>query len=189
MSTEALERAVESTKVVLAKVDPDRLGDPTPCGSWDMRALINHVVGGMHWFHAQMAGADAEPGGAERDFTATDFVAAYADAAKLAVVDFQAPGATERMVTLPFGTMPGAAVLGLATMDTFQHGWDLARATGQPTDLDPEIAAQLLVQARATIPDQMRGPDGSGAPFGAAVEVPDTAPVADQLAGFLGRQV
>ena len=29
-------------------------------------------------------------------------------------------------------------------MDTFQHGWDLAKATGQDTDLDPELAAGLL---------------------------------------------
>jgi hypothetical protein len=32
---------------------------------------------------------------------------------------------------------PGAALLGLAATEQFTHGWDLARAIGQHTDLDP----------------------------------------------------
>ena len=187
MSTAPLERAVESTTAILANVDPDLLGNPTPCASWDVRALVNHIVGGMHWFHAHLTGASADDAGS--DVTGSDFVAAYTDAAKLTIADFNEPGALERTVTLPFGPMPGGAVLGLATLDTFQHGWDLAKATGQPTELDAELASQILAQAKASIPDAFRGPDGSGMPFGPATEVPDTAHPADQLAAFLGRRV
>jgi uncharacterized protein (TIGR03086 family) len=89
---------------------------------------------------------------------------------------------------LPFAELPGAVFVNIATTDTFTHGWDLARATGQSTDLDPELAATLLEFARAFLSDALRGSDGT-APFGAQVEAPPGASPADELAAFLGRQV
>ena len=68
------------------------------------------------------------------------------------------------------------------------HGWDLAKATGQPSDLNPELASQVLDNAKKAIPDTFRGPDGK-APFGPALDAPAGAPPADQLAAFLGRKV
>jgi hypothetical protein len=59
---------------------------------------------------------------------------------------------------------------------------------GEPTDLEPAIAAELLKNARLSIPEAFRGEDGKAA-FGPIVDVPSSAPAADQLAGFLGRQV
>jgi uncharacterized protein (TIGR03086 family) len=92
------------------------------------------------------------------------------------------------MVNMPFGQMPGAAVLGLATTDTFQHTWDLAKATGRSTDIAPELAGALLGQAKQMIQPAFRGDDGV-APFGAEQPCPDGASPADQLAAFLGRKV
>ncbi len=40
------------------------------------------------------------------------------------------------------------ALMGLSTTVTFTHAWDLARATGQDTNLDPELATTLLAQSR-----------------------------------------
>lgn len=190
MATEALERAFASTRKVLVGVGPDQLDEPTPCVSWDVRRLINHIVGGSHWFGISTA-AGASPADdttEDTDYAAGDFVAAFDEGVANAVAAFGAPGAQEKMIELPFGTFPGAAFMALATTDTFTHGWDLARATGQDSDLDPELAAELLEGARLFIPDEFRGPDGV-APFGAAVDVGDDAPAADQLAGFLGRAV
>jgi hypothetical protein len=64
--------------------------------------------------------------------------------------------------------------------------WDLAKATGQATDLEPDVAARLLVQIEPILPDTMRGPDGEAA-FGPRVEIADSAPAADRLAAFEGR--
>jgi len=89
---------------------------------------------------------------------------------------------------LPFGDMPGSAFVGIAATDTFTHGWDLAKATGQPTDLAPDLAAGLLGGVRTSIPDSFRGPDGK-APFGAEQVAPAGSSNADQLAAFLGRTV
>jgi uncharacterized protein (TIGR03086 family) len=93
----------------------------------------------------------------------------------------------QKMCNLPFGSMPGAAFIGLATTDTFTHGWDLAKATGQDTNLSPELASQLLVGARAFIQDSLRSPAGN--PFGLEQQPPAGASNADQLAAFLGRTV
>ena len=77
-----------------------------------------------------------------------------------AVAAFDAPGAMERTMHLPFGDLPGVVFVRIAATDTFIHGWDLAKATGQPADLDPELAAELLASARPFLSDSLRGPDG-----------------------------
>src|SRR5262245_27110617 len=185
MTTEALEQAFASTRSVLANVKPDQLDATTPCESWDVRALVNHIVGGCHFF-TEAVNTGTTSGNDETDYTAGDMVASYDDGIKQAVAAFNEPGAQEKMLTLPFGTMPGAAFMGLATTDAFVHGWDLARATGQSTDLAPELAAQLLTNARMFIQPAFRGDDGV-MPFGAEKEAPANATEADKLAAFLGR--
>lgn len=188
MSTDALEQAFSSTSQILANVKPDQLGDPTPCQSWDVRALTNHIVGGAHWFAlCNDAGRSPEQATTEdSDYTAGDVMDAYRDATAKAVASFRADGALDRIVSLPFGDMPGHAFLALATCDAFVHGWDLAHATGQAVELDQGLAAAILAQAQGMIPDAIRGPDGQ-APFGPAVDAPADAPAADRLAAFLGR--
>jgi uncharacterized protein (TIGR03086 family) len=179
-----LDRALQSTMTMLAKVEPGQLAAPTPCASWDVRALINHFVGTARWWAGTVTGAGDVT---EADYAAGDFVAAYQESIEIVVAAFEADGVLGRAVRLPFGEFPGAVVLGMAALDQFAHGWDLARAIGQHTDLDPGLAAELLSQARLTITDALRGPDGQ-APFGPARDAPAGASQADQLAAFLGRR-
>jgi uncharacterized protein (TIGR03086 family) len=102
------------------------------------------------------------------------------------ITAFKRPGVLDKPLKLPFGEMPGAAFVMMIANDQFQHGWDLARATGQAAEFEPELASQLLGFVRAAVPDSFRGPDGK-APFGPVVPVPESESAADQLAGFLGR--
>ena len=188
MSAETLEKAFASTAGVLSNVTADQLDGPTPCRSWRVRDLVNHIVGGTTFF-AMTAETGESPslGGPPPDFTDGDFCATFEAGAKRAVAAFQAEGAMDKIMTLPFGQMPGAVFVNIAATDTFTHGWDLAKATGQSTHLDPAMAAELLANARMVFPDSLRGEDGK-APFGPRVDVPESAPPADQLAGFLGRE-
>lgn len=188
MATEGLEQAMANTRAVLANVTPDQYDLATPCASWDVRALVNHIVGGSHYFAACVNNGKSPDAANTTDFTQGDLMAAYDDGIKAALAAFGTPGAMEKMIELPFGTFPGAAFMGLATNDQFTHGWDLARATGQNTDLAPELAAQLLEGAKATIPDQFRGADGQ-APFAPAQSAGADASAADELAAFMGRSV
>jgi uncharacterized protein (TIGR03086 family) len=180
-----LNRAFASTQAIVAKVQPGDLDAPTPCASWDVRALINHFVGTARWWAVTVTG---EGGAPDADYAAGDFAAAYQESIRIATAAFETDGVLEKTVRLPFGEFPGAALLSLAAMEQFTHGWDLARALGHHTDLDPQLAAGLLSQARLAITDAFRGPDGEGL-FGSAQEAPAGAGPADRLAAFLGRPV
>lgn len=186
MSAEILEQAFASTAGVLSGLPEGQLDQPTPCASWKVRDLVNHIVGGAYFFAGVAETGETPFTEASPDFTDGDFVASFEEGAKQAVAAFSAPDVMAKTMKLPFGELPGSRFVWIASIDTFTHGWDLARASGQSTDLAPELAAQLLEVAEATLPDSMRGPDGE-APFGLPVEMADDSPVADRLAGFLGR--
>jgi uncharacterized protein (TIGR03086 family) len=184
--TRQLSRAFASTRVVLAKVGPDQLDAATPCVSWDVRALINHFVGSARWGAAAATGAGYEV--TDEDHAAGDFLASYDASIRLALAAFGSAGVLESTVELAFGEFTGADLMGMVARDQFTHGWDLARAIGHHTDLDPGLADELLVQARVEILDAYRGPEGE-AIFGPIVEAPASACPADRLAAFLGRSV
>jgi uncharacterized protein (TIGR03086 family) len=183
-SVEPLGRAFASTRAVLVQVRVGHLDAPTPCASWDVRALIRHFTGSARWAAATIGGGEA----ADEDFAAGDFVASYDQAIKRALAAFGTGNALEQTVALPWGEFSGAALMWLATNDQFVHGWDLARAIGHDTDLDPELADELLVRGQAWITDAYRGPDGAGL-FGPSVNAPAGASPAGRLAAFLGRPI
>ncbi|WP_381800901.1 hypothetical protein [Streptomyces niveus] len=66
------------------------------------------------------------------------------------------------------------------------HGWDLARATGQPTGFAPEIADAVLPSVREIYGSLPRRAGGSFAPEWRA---PRDANGNDRLAAYLGREV
>jgi len=185
MATEMLEQAIATTRGVLANISREQLAADTPCAQWKVSDVVNHVVGGQYFFESGVLGTPQA--GGDTDYAARDFLAAFDDGAARCVTAFSGDGVMDKMLTLPFGQMPGSAFIGLASTDTFTHGWDLARATGQDTDLAPELAAMLLVGARQAIQPAFRSEDG--AVFGLEQTAPAGASNADQLAAFLGRRV
>ena len=188
MTTENLQKAFDSTRKVLENVKPDQMDDDTPCASWKVKDVLNHIVTGSQWFGDSMNAGESADFENAPDYSSMDYMKIFNDGAKKSVEAFGKDGAQEKMVKLPFGEFPGAAFMGLATTDTFVHGWDLAKATSQDANLDPDLAKQLLEGAKATIPDAFRGED-TKMPFGPECEAPPDAPYADQLAAFLGRKV
>lgn len=184
MDQSQLERAFVSTRAVLASVSDGDLDRATPCQSWSVRQLVNHMIAAPRFSaHVLRTG---ERMADEEEYTAGDFKAAYDHSAAVALAAFAEEGALHKTVPLPFGEVPGAFLLIMVTGDQFTHGWDLATATGQSTDLDPGLAEVLLVEAQ--VPDQLRGDDGA-APFGPVRHAPEGASAADRLAAYLGRSV
>ena len=172
----AHERAQQAFARVLAGVKPDQLDGPTPCPEWNVWAVIDHVVGG-NW---RVAGTEEPtPGSAE------DLAAAHAASALAAQSAFSADDGLTRTYHIRIGDVPGSAYVGLRTTDTLVHAWDIATATGQPTDLDPEVAEAMLDMSRQRITDAFRG---EGRPFGTEQECGDDHSIADRLAAFLGRR-
>ncbi|MEU4247702.1 TIGR03086 family metal-binding protein [Amycolatopsis sp. NPDC026612] len=96
-----------------------------------------------------------------------------------------APGLFARTVTTPLGEVPGVFLVHMRVNEYLAHGWDIADATGQPTDLLPDLATEALVQWRSRFGSTPRQPGG---PFGPEVEPPPSATAADRLVAFLGRK-
>jgi uncharacterized protein (TIGR03086 family) len=186
MSADALEQAFASSAKVLASVQAGDLDKATPCATWKVRDVVNHMVGGTHFFAETAETGVAPTAPSETDFASGDISSAYAAGSARAVAAFRAEGAMDKTMKLPFGEFPGAIFVMIAASDAFTHGWDVAKSLGQSTDLDPQLAAQLL--AMSMIPDEFRGADGL-MPFGPKVEAPESATAADKLAAYLGRSV
>jgi len=95
---------------------------------------------------------------------------------------WQAPQAWEGLTKVGGGTMP-ATIAGRAGLNELViHGWDLARATGQPYNVDEASA-----QASAEFLSHVSAEPGQPGPFGPAVEVPSDASVLDRAVGLSGR--
>lgn len=98
---------------------------------------------------------------------------------------FAQPGVLEKVVTVPIGAVPGVVALHLRIAESLVHGWDLAQATGQPTDgLPDDLAEQELEFSRRRLPDLP--PDRR--PFAPVQPVSDDAPALDRLVALLGRR-
>ena len=134
-------RAVEGWKARVGAVGPDQWSLPTPCQDWDVRALVNHVVGEDRWTEPLMQGATIEEVGDrfDGDLLGDDPRAAAhdaADRATLAVAEELSPGGK---VHLSYGEEDMAEYVAQLAADHLIHGWDLAVATGGDTALDDEL--------------------------------------------------
>jgi uncharacterized protein (TIGR03086 family) len=81
--------------------------------------------------------------------------------------------------------LPGEVAAIVAVEELVIHGWDLARATGQPYRCDEQELA--LVHGFVA---QFAGPDQEemrGSAYAGPVTVPPAAPALDQLIGLSGR--
>lgn len=185
----AFDRAVASTAEIVTMIPEDKMGAPTPCTEWDVRALLNHLIGTL-WLAEALFGDQAPrypmaPGGLPPgDLAGDDPAAAYDEAASAALAAAAAGDTLTRVHVTPLGEMPGPALAGFTTLDMLVHGWDLATATGQPADLDGRLAAHVLGFAtHALATAETRGPR-----IGPAIPVAADAPVTHQLVAFLGRR-
>ncbi len=174
-------RAQDAFAGVLAAVKPQQMGAPTPCAEWDVGELIGHVIGGNERVLIR-AGLRSEPAAC----WPADLVEAHRATAAAAQQVFAAPGGMTTTFGLPIGPVPGSMFVWIRAVDALVHGWDLARATGQSTGLDPELAGYLLAESRERATGALRGP---GKVFGYPQPCDEARPPADQLAAFLGRRL
>jgi uncharacterized protein (TIGR03086 family) len=180
---EQLAAAAEVTGQVIDAVGDGQRGLPTPCDGWSVRDLAEHVVAGNDIFTAALHGQPTASGPpAERS---GDLASQYRRSIQELLQAFRQPGTLERVVSVPFGTVPGAVALHLRITELLVHGWDLARATGQAVAFPEDAAEQELAFSRQALKDVPPG----RRPFAPPEPVAGDAPAIDRLAACLGRQV
>jgi uncharacterized protein (TIGR03086 family) len=176
------DRAAAVADATIAAVKTNQLGDPTPCTEWSVRQVINHMATG-NLFFISMMGLGPRPD-RTRDHLGDDPLAAFRESLRDLREAFSADGVLEATYPTPFGERPGTVLVHMRTVEMTVHSWDVATATGQSTDFDPELAEACLGSRRAWL---ATGREGS--PFGTEQPAPAGASAADRLAAFAGRAV
>jgi uncharacterized protein (TIGR03086 family) len=169
----------------LRLVGPHHWRRPTPCPEWDVRALVNHVVGANVRYQLLLHGAPTDQVEATRtvDHLGDDALASFVATADGVVACFHEDGARERIAHHATGDRTGRELLAMRILDAAIHSWDLARAIGADETLDDDLAGFLLAYtAGLDLGPQQR------AFTPAHADVPRNASPQDQLLHRLGRQ-
>ena len=174
-----MHEVIALTGRVVDNIEPSQLDNPSPCEGWTVRDVLNHITGGATMFGLCVrdgAVPDEKLGELMAgDNLGDDYKGSFHRATADAEESFAIPGAMDKIVKLPFGEMPAGMALNIAIFDVTTHAWDLAKATGQSTDLDPETVTVAYQVAQTMLSDDWR----DAGMFG--------QPVADRLAGLAGR--
>ncbi|WP_040782522.1 TIGR03086 family metal-binding protein [Nocardia pneumoniae] len=180
-----IDRALDATGAIVAAVEGTGLAAPTPCRDWDVRAVLNHTVGGMHIFAAALSGMDA---GAEHDsdWLGGDPQGAYAAAAEVDRAAWHRPGALDGTVGISLGELPGPAAALVHLTEVLVHGVDIAVAIDRPDLADDALCGELLATMHA-----MGGIDSFRSPgiFGPEIVVAEEEPAHRRLLAYVGREV
>ena len=181
-----LARALTQAAAVIAGVKPDQLSDPTPCTEFDVASVINHLTGAVERVGLAVSGQPTPDIPATNEVPEGGFDAAFEAARAKALSAVEDDELLGRMITLPWATLPGAAVVRIYTLEAVLHAWDLATATGQKALLDDDLASGIHDFTVQMLPAQPRGGE---IPFAAAVECGSDARAVDKLAAYSGRRV
>src|SRR4051794_41656148 len=107
-------------------------------------------------FATVAGGGRVEATGDMEDYTRPDPGSRYLESAEAVLAAWAEPGAMERRVHMPFGDIPASAAVSIHFLDIVVHGWDLARATGQDTAIDPDLAAEALDISEGLLSPELR---------------------------------
>jgi uncharacterized protein (TIGR03086 family) len=181
--------AAKRMAALVGGVSDNQLGGVTPCPAYTLGDLLDHV-GGLSVAFTAAARKVEPPGGSQgpsgdasrleegwRDRIARDLDAlAAAWAEPEAWIGTAVAGGVE---------MPAGVAALVALDELVVHGWDVARASGQPYDVDP-----VSLEAVHGFVAQFSGPgqeESRAGMFGPVVPVPDDAPLLDRVVGMAGR--
>lgn len=168
---------------LFAGVRAEQLTDPTPCPEFDVRALLGHLAstvdrgrvigegGDVYTVPECLSSPDDEWPGTLNAVTQR-YWKVWSDDALL-----------DTPVTAPWGTFPGRAAVLVSLNEVLVHGWDLAAATGQNAEADPQMAQAAYEVMQRVLPASPR----EGLPFGPVVDAAPGAGPTERLANWCGR--
>ena len=182
--TEQLSAILPAVSALVDRIEPADLHRPTPCANFDVRGVLDHMMGLGATFSFMFRGQEPPAPSIPADH------ATVPSAEMRAVMDglldaVRSDGAMGRTIASPVGEMSGETFARLVAFDGLVHGWDIARATGQPFDVPDDVVAEVDAFARAALTDDMR----DGDMFKTATTPPDRATPIERVAAFSGRTI
>lgn len=186
-----LQPATTRLGALVEAITDDQLAAPTPCPAYTVGDLLDHVAGLAVAFR-MAATKEVPPGGCSQDPQPGDAgrldpnwrteipaaLAAMADA-------YGDPPAWIGMTQAGGIDLPGEVAGLVALNEVIVHGWDLARATGHPYEVDP-----ASVEGAVAFVSRFCGPgteDQRGDAFGPEVAVDADATPLERLVAMTGR--
>jgi len=182
---EAYQGAVQMIHDKMAAVTAGQHSSSTPCSEWDVQSLINHALAVQGFANAVLSGSEPDMssmGNVSHPLPSEGAAAALKSItdttlATLKSIDLAA------IVKTPFGEMPGGQFIMVPITDMIVHTWDIAKATGQDTNLNPGMC-ELGFNVMGGVAE---GGRKMGA-FADEVSVSESASFQDKMLGLSGRQ-
>ncbi|MEH3142392.1 MAG: TIGR03086 family metal-binding protein [Mycobacterium kyogaense] len=162
-----------------------QLTGPTPCSEMSVAALVSHLGGLAAAFTAAARKdfcelTDSPPEVSDR--LDDGWRTSYPERLTEMAASWGEPAAWEGMSRAGGVDFPAEVGGRIALTEVVVHGWDLARATGRPYEVDDDVLRAVLPH----VTEFASGPPVEGL-FAAAVPVNDDAPLLDRVVALTGR--
>ncbi len=179
----AVSRALDQVEDLIKGITPEQAQLPTPCSDFDVEQLVGHLLAVVRRIGVVLSGQPFHtvPSHRESSDWTGDWVRLRAETDAVLADD----ACLTRETVVPWGTVPGAAALGMYIGELTVHSWDLAQALGRTDALDPALAELALPAYHCALPAEPRG--GERIPFGPVVEVGADAGPYERLVAWTGR--
>jgi len=176
--------AVKEASGCVLRVEPEQLGNATPCTDWDLRELVNHMMNELSWIPDLLAGKTIAEVGSKYD---GDLVGDDASGSwrrtLMRAMDAVAEADSQTTVHLSYGDFPAEHYIRESGADMLIHGWDVGQAINCSVIFDKQLAQAVFdfVKPRA---EEFRA---SGL-FGEQIPTQDSDSVQVKLLAFYGRK-
>lgn len=181
---EQLARIVPVLDELVEGIALDGLYDATPCDTFTVHDVLDHMIGVGGQYAAMFRGQAVSESTAPPVYGRVpelEFRSAMADLLDAVSSD----GALDRVLGTPMGDLPGETMARFVAFDGLVHGWDIATATGQDYEVDPDVVSACSAFIREALTDDMR----DGDTFKDAVTPPDGSSPLEELIAFSGRSI
>jgi uncharacterized protein (TIGR03086 family) len=178
--------AAAAVKALIPGVRDEQLTGPTPCAETPVAQLLDHLLGLAVAFRLAAEKVTneitASPPRASGDHLHPAWRTELPARLDALVAAWREPAAWVGDAQAGGATFPAPVMARFGLDELVLHGWDLARATGQPYAPDDAVVAACL----PLFPEEQTG--GVPGMFGPRVDVPADAPLLDRLVAASGRR-
>ncbi len=174
---------------LLEGIGDEQLTAPTPCPAYTLGDLIEHVGGLAQAFTMaaikEFPDGGTQPPSPDASRLGDDWRTRIPRQLATLAGSWRNPDAWEGMTQAGGVEMPADVMGRVALNELVIHGWDVARASGQPYEVDAEaLDASMDFVSAMSAPGQEASRQGL---FGPVVPVATDAPLLDRVIGLSGR--
>jgi uncharacterized protein (TIGR03086 family) len=183
-----LQPAAQRMSDLVQGIPDDALGAPTPCTDYTIAGLLDHIDRFALGFTAaatKSESAQAESPAGDEARLGDDWRTRIPQHLAALAPAWRTPDALDGMTQAGGIPMPAAVAVVVALEELVVHGWDLARASGQPygsSGDELEVVRGFISQFAGEGQEDLRG-DAYKAP----VKVPDSDSTLEHVVALSGR--